>query len=87
MTALKRDRVEKLALGRPGAMLVHENDAGVFVERWKPRLAGRFVGLDGQPNLFKTRQEAEDCARHVKIMAQAAIAAADGRSLKDRPNE
>lgn len=60
----------RLANGRPGAMLVHHNDAGVFVTRWKPRLGGGFVNVEGGPSNYPTKAHATEVAREVKEIAQ-----------------
>lgn len=70
---LSIERVQQLARGRPGAMRVHENHDGVFVERWKPRLAGGFVALDNAPSNYATSREAVEAATEVKRMAQRTI--------------
>lgn len=69
------DTVRRLANGRPGAFLVHHNDAGVFVSRWKPRLGGGFVNVEGGPPNYPTKAHATDVAREVKEIAQRRLQA------------
>lgn len=69
-----QEKTKRLANGRPGAYRVAEVDGGVFVDRWRPRLGGRFVRDGDGPSTYLTPAAAKAAAARVRDFARALLA-------------